>query len=519
MSGDLLIGLDAGTSVVKAVAFDFAGAAVGSAERRNEYAALPNGGAEQDMEATWARAAAVLAELAETVPDLAARALALAVTGQGDGTWLIDEAGAPIHDGWLWLDARAGEAAREIDGSEGADTIYRATGTGVNTSQMRAQLRWMKRNAPELLAQAATALHCKDWLYLRLTGDRATDPTEGVFTFGDFRSRAYSNEALKALDLEDCARLLPPIVDGAVEAGALTEAAARATGLRAGLPVSLGYVDVICNAIGGGLYDPATKPGLTILGSTGMHMRFAENADAVVLNADRSGYTMAFPGGAYAQMQTNMTATINIDWMLDLAVEMLAAEGVARTPADLLKGMDERVFAARPGAAVYHPYVSTAGERGPFAEPRARASFTGLDRGTGWFDMMRAVYDGLALAARDCYAAMGPIPSEIRLSGGAARSAAMRRILASALDRPVRTVALEESGAAGAVMIAAVAQGVFPDIAAAARAWVDPLLGEAEPPDAALVPVYDALFDGYLATRRAAEPIWAAQAAMREAVA
>lgn len=515
---DVLIGVDAGTSVIKAVVFDLEGRQLAIASRLNSYLTLPNGGVEQDMVRTWADTLAVLRDLSGKIPGLAERALALGVTGQGDGCWLIDESGTPVHDGWLWLDARASAEAREIAASPGIDTIYHSTGSGVNVCQMRTHLTWMKRHAPDLLDQAATALHCKDWLYFNLTGERATDPTEGVFTFGDFRTRDYSDEVIEALGLADLCHLLPPVVDGAVTTHGLTTKAAEATGLPAGLPVSLGYVDIMCTALGAGLHDATAQPGLTILGSTGVHMRFAPSADAVVLNQARSGYTMAFPGRAYGQIQTNMAATLNIDWMLGLATEILEAEGVSRTPSDLLTGLDERILNARPGAAVFHPFISSAGERGPFTEPDARASFAGLDQGTGWFDMMRAVYDGLALAARDCYAAMGPVPAEIRISGGAARSGALRRILSAALNRPVRTVAQGEAGAAGACMIAALAQGVFSDIDACVETWVTPHLKAAEEPDSSLVPVYDALFEAYLTGRLAAPSAWNAMAEMRRAL-
>ena len=517
MTGEVLIGVDAGTSVIKAVAFDLAGRQIAVASRRNTYQTLPNGGVEQDMRRTWEDTAAVLREVAEAVG--ADRVAALGVTGQGDGTWLVDADGAPVHDGWLWLDARAATEARELSVSDGIGTIYETTGTGVNVCQMRTHLVWMRRHASELLDRAATAFHCKDWLYFCLTAIRATDPTEGVFTFGDFRTRDYSDDVLEALGLKHLRALLPPILDGAAKTHGLTPAAAAATGLPAGLPVSLGYVDVMCTALGAGLHDAATQPGFSVLGSTGMHMRFAPDAEAVTLNADRSGYTMAFPGKAFAQMQTNMAATLNIDWVLGLWVELLAAEGVTRSAADLLNGLDDRVMRARPGAALYHPYISSAGERGPFAEPAARASLTGLDQSTGWFDIMRAVYDGLALASRDCYTAMGGIPGEIRLSGGAARSTALRRILAAALNRPVRTVAQEEAGAAGAVMIAGIATGIFADAVAATEAWVLPLLQEPLSPDPELTERYDLLFEAYRTTRGALAPAWAAQAQLREALA
>ena len=516
MSGDILIGVDAGTSVIKAVAFDVSGKQVAAASRRNSYASLPGGGVEQDMLRTWADTAAVLGEVTQAVG--AGNVAALGVTGQGDGTWLIDGDGKPVHDGWLWLDARAADEARQIAASEGIDTIFRTGGSGVTVCQMRTHLRWMKRHAPDLIDRAATAFHCKDWLYFNLTGIRATDPTEGNFTFGDFRTRQYSDDVIAALDLTEERRLLPDILDGATQTHGLTETAARQTGLPEGLPVSLGYVDVMCTALGAGLHDAQVRPGFTILGSTGVHMRFVPDASMVELNADKSGYTMPFPGPALAQMQTNMAATLNIDWILGVGAELLRSQGLDRAPGDLLQDLDDHVLEARPGAAMFHPYISSAGERGPFAEPAARASFTGMDQSVGWFDMVRGVYDGLVLASRDCYGAMGAVPAEIRLSGGAARSCALRRLLAAALNRPVRTVAREEAGAAGAVIIAGIATGLFADAEAATRAWVDPLLQPAEKPDAALAQTYDALFDAYIAARKAMAPVWASQTTLREAL-
>lgn len=518
MSGPVLIGIDSGTSLIKAVAFEADGRQIALASRPNSYRALPDGGAEQDMRRTWSDAAKVLRSLLEQIPGLSQRAAALAITGQGDGCWLIDRDGEPVHDGWIWLDSRAAEEVRILSGSPEAELVYRITGTGLNACQMRTQLRWMKRRTPELLERAATALHPKDWIYFRLTGQRATCPTEGVFTFGDFRTRSYSDAVLEALDLEDSRCLLPPIVDGAQAAGALTPEAAEAVGLKAGLPVILGYVDIMCSALGGGLCDPAVRPGLSVLGSTGMHMRYAASTEEVELNAEHCGYTMAFPGSAYAQMQTNMAATLNLDWMLDLAREVLALGCVTRSRRDLLEGLDERVLAGRPGAALYHPYISSAGERGPFTEPDARASFLGLDQTTGFFDLVRSVYEGLAFAARDCYGALGSIPSEIRVTGGASASCAMRHILASALSVPLRTVERAEAGAAGAVMIAAVQQGFYSDLEACVDEWVTPLLGPSETGDEELTKHYASLFPVYLETRQALRPVWSELAQARGAI-
>jgi erythritol kinase len=215
-------------------------------------------------------------------------------------------------------------------------------------------------------------------------------------------------------------------------------------------------------------------------------------------------------------MQSNMAATLNIDWAVDLVREgvgLLDGREVSRREA--LLALDGRVLDARPGAALYHPYILEAGERGPFVDVNARAQLTGLTTGVRLLDLIRSVYEGLGFAARDCYAAIGHRPEEIRLAGGAARSKALRSILASALGAPVRLSAREEAGAAGCVMMAACAIGLYPDMAAACRTWVDPLLGEAVPPDPGLAALYDRLFPVYAEIHHVMRPVWAGLAAAR----
>ena len=375
MRRDILIGIDAGTSVIKAVAFTLSGEQLAIAATPNSYATLADGGVEQDMARTWTDTAATLRLLGEALPGLAARTLALAVTGQGDGTWLIDAAGEPVAPGWLWLDSRAAQIAESFVAGASYRSHYERTGTGVNACQQSVQLAWLRQNRPEVIARAASAHHCKDWLYFKLTGERATDPSEGNFTFGSYLTRQYAPGILAALGAGDCERLLPRIVDGTREAGALSPAAANETGLAAGTPIVLGSVDVVCTGVGGGLFAAGRDVGCTIIGSTGMHMRLATGADNVVLNPEGSGYTMAFPApGMSAQMQSNMAATLNIDWLLDLACEILAGEGVKRTRKDMLARLDERILDRPPCRLLFHPYIARAGERGHFSTvPRARA--------------------------------------------------------------------------------------------------------------------------------------------------
>jgi erythritol kinase (D-erythritol 1-phosphate-forming) len=509
MKQDILIGIDAGTSVLKAVAFSSAGEQLAVAAIPNEYVSFPDGGVEQDMNRTWVDAVETLKQLGEKIPGLASRLIAISVTAQGDGMWLVDKAGEPVGSASIWLDNRASSIVEDYVNSKDYAAHYERTGTGMTVVQMSGKLAWMQRHRPAQLAKATHAFHCKDWIYFKLTGDRVTDPSEAACTFGNFRTLEYQPDILDHLSVGHCKDLLTPVVDGTRENSELTEAAARQTGLKAGTPICLGYADYVCTGLGGGLFDPSGQTGCTIIGSTGMHMGLRPDLNTVLLNAERTGFTVAFPApGMVAQMQSNMASTLNIDWLLDVAIGLLADQGVSKNSADLLKGLDDKVLAREPAKLMYHPYISRAGERSPFMNTAARAMFNGLDTTVDYYDMMRSVFEGLAYAARDCHTVMGAIPKEIRVIGGAARSHTLRLIMASALNTNLRAVAREEAGAAGTAMIAAVQQKLFPDMAACAKAWVDPYLGNIMKPDSGLVSRYEKVFPHYVAARQAAGPIW-----------
>lgn len=516
MSKDVLIGVDAGTSVIKSVAFDLSGKQIAIASVPNKYQTSSDGAATQPLEQTWQDCAKTLRDLAELVPDLAKRTVAIAVTGQGDGTWLAGQDNRPIGEGWLWLDARAAPTVQQLRQKSTDQRRFEATGTGLNSCQQGTQLAHMRAQMPDLLEGAEVALHCKDWLYLKLTDERVTDPSEACFTFGDFRTRSYDDEVIDALGLSGSRYLLPPIMDGSKDTFPLTDAVAHETGLLAGTPISLGYVDVVCTAMGAGAYAKGLNAGCTILGTTGMHLRSVSDRD-VYLNTERTGYVMTLPvPGRVAQIQSNMAATLNIDWMLNVVADLADQLGTDIARADLLTHVDRWIDAGHVGAMLYHPYISEAGERGPFVNNDARASFVGLNSSHRFADMFRAVAEGLALAGTDCYKAMGGVPGEVRLTGGAAKSPALRRVMAAAMNTQIRVSSRGEAGAAGAAMMAGVATGVYETMDACVDQWVTPLIGEAEVPDPNLTSIYSGVFEEFVATRNALEPIWEGIAMLQE---
>ncbi|MEO1238687.1 MAG: FGGY-family carbohydrate kinase [Pseudomonadota bacterium] len=516
-TGDTIIGIDAGTSVIKAVAFSLSGNEIAVSAVRNSYATRADGSATQSMDQTWADCCAALRGLSAKVDRLAERVAAIGVTGQGDGTWLVGAEQRPVTDAWLWLDARAGPTVNALTQSAADAGRFAATGTGLNTCQQGTQMAHMAVHFPDFLDQAQAVLHCKDWLYLKLTGIVATDPSEASFTFGDFRSRAYSDTVVEALGLRRYTHLLPDILDGTEATHPLNEAAATATGLLPGTPVSLGYVDMVMTALGAGVHTGKTGAACSIIGSTGVHLR-SVRAEDVHLNEDRTGYVICLPmPGLVTQVQTNMAATLNVDWALDLAADLLGQFGTAPDRAALVGQIDTWLQTSPPGRVVFHPYISDAGERGPFVDDRARASVIGLNTSHRFADLIRGVFDGLGMAARDCYHAMGGLPAELRIAGGAAQSPLVRQVFAGALASPVRVSTRGEAGAAGCAMMAAVAIGAYPDMEACIKEWVEPFLGPSEPPEPHLRVTYDALYQTYRLSRDLLPPVWAEMATNRAA--
>lgn len=509
MNTQLIIGIDAGTSVVKAVAFTTGGEQVATASVRNSYQTGLDGSATQSLSQTWSDCVSALQGLSQKVEHFKERVIALSVTGQGDGTWLIDDEGKPVGDAWLWLDGRAASTVETLNAEPTERQRFERTGTGLNTCQQGVQMAHMAKHCPELLEQASTAFHCKDWLFFNLTGQRATDPSEASFTFGNFRTREYDDLVIESLGLSRFKSLLPPIVDGSKQTFPLTSDAADLCGLAAGIPVSLAYVDMVMTALGAGVHTGDDNVACSVIGSTGVHMRSVSDSD-VYLNEAGTGYVIALPvDGRVTQVQTNMASALNLDWLLNVAADLLKDFECDCSSHALVERVDSWLKQAEAGQLLYHPYISDAGERGPFVNGQARASFTGLTYRHRFPDLVRAVVEGLGMAMRDCYEAMGGTASELRLSGGAVRSQTLREILGASVNANVRVSARDEAGAAGAAMMAAVAIGIYPNMDACISEWVAPLFGKPEAPNPVLAEKYERLFEAFYKQRQSFPATWA----------
>ncbi|MEV5429202.1 FGGY-family carbohydrate kinase [Streptomyces sp. NPDC052701] len=451
----MYVGIDVGTSMVKAAAFDGTGRERAVAARPLRLA-LRGGFVEQDMEEVYAAVVAVLEELTRRVPEPVELA---GLTGQGDGVWLVDAEGRPVRPAASWMDGRAHELLGRWMADGTFETVFRRTGGAMFPGSPGPLLAWFDRHEPKSLDTAATALYCKDMVFRRLTGaPAATDVSDASMPFLDPRTRAYDDRVVELLGLAHRRRLLAPVSDPVATAGA------RGEGLPAGTPIANGPYDLPACALGAGVTAPGD--GLLIVGTCLAALVATTELD---LGGEPAGlYISTDRPGHWLRAMPAMVGTAALDWVL-------STTGVPHREVDGL------LADTPPGARGVRvlPYFAPSGERAPFVEPRLRAELTGVCLESTKGDLIRATCEGIGYAARHCLEAAG-LDGALAVCGGGTRSPVWMRLLADVLGRPLR-VAGGEVGARGAVLAAAERYGVALD----ARAWTRPTAVVEPDPDRA----------------------------------
>jgi xylulokinase len=438
-----LVGLDIGTTGVKALAVAPDGEVVGRAEESYGFDVPRAGWAEQDPGLWWGAAQGALASLGGERP------AGIGLSGQMHGLVTLDSTGRVLRPAILWNDQRSARECDELEAELGLGRLVELTGNRALPGYTAPKLLWMRRHEPELYERIAHVLLPKDYVRLRLTGERAIDVGDASGTLLlDVAERRWSDEMLAALELPP--GWLPRLLESPEPSGQTGQ----------GVVVAAGAGDQEAGALGVGVDRPG--PLSLVLGTSGVVF-----AALPGYAADAQGRVQAFchavPGGWHA-MGVMLSAAGSLHWLRDVLApgepfEVLVAEA-ERWP---------------PGAEglTFLPYLS--GERTPHFDPQARGAFAGLtlrhDRGA----LVRAVLEGVAFALRDSLELLrelGVRPDAARVSGGGSRSDLWLRIVASVLDLPLERTAAEEGAAYGAALLGGVAGGVFGNVHEAVQATV-----------------------------------------------
>ncbi|MGV2122844.1 xylulokinase [Agrobacterium vitis] len=465
----MYLGLDLGTSGVKAMLIDADQTVIGSANGALTVS-RPHSGWSEQAPADWIRATqeAIAGLKAQFSRELAA-VKGIGLSGHMHGATLIDAQGDVLRPCILWNDTRSFKQAAALD----ADPRFRAlTGNIVFPGFTAPKLAWVKENEPDIFAKVAKVLLPKDYLRLWLTGEYLSEMSDSAGTsWLDTGKRAWSSELLAATDLGE--QHMPGLVEGTAEAGRLRAELAADWGMTAGVIIAGGAGDNAASACGMGTV--AEGHAFVSLGTSGV--LFAANASYLPKPESAvHAFCHALPN-TWHQMGVILSATDALNWY----------SGVSGKPAgDLTHELGEDLKA--PTGVTFLPYLS--GERTPHNDAEIRGAFIGLGHESSRAVLTQAVLEGVSFAIRDSLEALksaGTSLSRVTAIGGGSRSRYWLASIATTLGIPVDIPADGDFGAAfGAARLGLIA-----------ATGADPLAVCSAPPTEATIEPVAALRDGY----------------------
>ena len=462
MAEPLFLGLDVGTSGVKAILVSPTGTVAAAATAPLSLDTPQPGWAEQHPDAWWAASQAAIRGVLTHESGVAARVAAVGISGQMHSSVFLDRSGAVIRPALLWCDGRTTAECREIVERAGGENALRDWVCNPALEGFTLpKVLWLRNHEPAAFNRLATILLAKDFVRLRLTGAVATEPSDasGTLMF-DPAKLHWSRELMEAVGLPP--QLLPDVGGSLEVLGRVTAQAGKLTGLTPGTPVVGGGADNACGAAGVGAITPGEA--VSSWGTSGTVL--APSAEPRVDPRMRVHTFCHVAGRMWYLMGVVLQAGGAFAWYRD----RFAAELDESESRDAL--LAEEAVGAPPGAAgvMFFPYLQ--GERTPHRDASLRAAFVGLSLAHTRAHLTRAVLEGVCFALRDSLTILqelGVQPRYLLLTGGGAKSVFIRRLQADIFGLPVTTVNREEGPAYGAALLAGVGAGAFPDLATAAQ--------------------------------------------------
>lgn len=456
-----LVGIDLGTSATKTVLFDFEGNVIASESREYPMVQEKNGWAEQDPELWWQAAKETIGGVISKSGIDSGDIAGVGLSGQMHGLVMLDRDGKVLRPAILWCDQRTGEEAAELTEIIGAKRLIDITANPAMTGFTAAKILWVRKHEPEIYEKCAHILLPKDYLRYKLTGEFATEVSDASgMQLLDIKNRRFSREILDLLDIDPA--LLARVYESPEITGEISSAAAAATGLRPGTPVSGGGGDNACAAVGTGVVREGRA--FTTIGSSGVVYAHTKE-----MHLDPKGrvhtFCCAVPG-AWHVMGVTQGAGLSLKWFRD---EFCGEEkALAKTRGeDVYNIMDAEAEESPIGAnrLIYLPYLM--GERTPHLDPDCRGVFFGLSAMHRRRDLIRAVMEGVTYSLLDCLnilREMGVTPSEMLACGGGGSSPMWRQMLSDVFELPVRTPVSKEGPALGAAILAGVGAGIYSSV-------------------------------------------------------
>jgi xylulokinase len=386
------------------------------------------------------------------------------LSGQMHGAVLLDEQARIVRPALIWCDVRTEKQSRDLTDEVGAERLLQLTCNPALTNFTLTKCLWVRENEPENWNKIQSLMLPKDYVRLRLTGERATDMSDASGTLLlDVAHRRWSKAILELVQIDEA--LLPKLYESPEICGRISAAGAAATGLLSGTPVVAGAGDQAAGAIGMGIVSPGTVSAT--IGTSGVVFA-ATDRPALDPKGRLHTFCHAVPE-RWMVMGVTQAAGLSLRWFRDqfgvsADQQLESYEGLILEAAKAPPGCEGLMFA---------PYLM--GERTPHLDPAARGMLVGLTASHTRAHVIRAILEGVAFSLRDAFTIFGEIevPAEtIRLGGGGARSTLWRQIQADVYGQRVETVEAEQGAAYGAAILAGVGAKAWPSVDAACDAVV-----------------------------------------------
>jgi len=464
-----VIGLDIGTTGTKTILINEEGIVVARAVAEYPLLSPKPGWAEQDPQRWWDACVKTLHDVVASSGTNAQDIVGIGLTGQMHGSVFLDRNNDIVRPPILWCDQRTAKQCEFITDTIGASRLIELVCNPALTGFTAPKILWLRDNEPENYARVVKVLLPKDYIRFRLTGEFATEVSDasGTLLF-DVKNRRWSNTVLSELDIP--ADFMPRCYESPEVTGTLKKEIAEQLGLKPGIPVVGGGGDQAAGAVGNGIVRQGVISAT--VGTSGVVFAFS---DKVTLDPEGRVHTFchAVPG-AWHVMGVMLSAGGSLRWYRDTFAdaEKSVAALAGRDPYEYITEQADTAPVGSEGL-IFLPYLT--GERTPHADPHARGVLFGLSLRHTKAHVARAILEGVAYGMRDSLEiikGMGVPITEVRASGGGARSRLWRQIQADVNGVPMVTINVDEGPAYGAALLAAVGAGIFPSVQEACDATI-----------------------------------------------
>ncbi len=445
----VILGIDLGTSSVKAVIIDLSGKMIGMGQKEYGFDIPFEGWAEQDPNLYWNSTVEAIRQAISISKVNPKDIYSVGLSGHMHGLVALDKYNKPVRKAIIWCDQRSKKQVKKIEDTLGKENIAKIAHSPIAAGFQIASLLWVKENECDIYRKIHKVILPKDYIKFKLTGIVSTEITDAAGTLAlDSNTGKWSTEILSGLGIDE--KIFPPINLPESVAGSLTKESADLTGLDSKTLVVHGGADQVMQAVGNGILSPG-QVSITI--GTGGQVLSPLSSSVYDCNMSSHTFNFLFPNSWYF-LGATLSAGLALKWFKNTFSIPLSYDEIDKKVGSSPIGSNNLIFL---------PYLG--GERTPYMNPEARAVLFGMTHSHNIEDIYRSIMEGVVFSLYDCLEVLknglNQKPASIIASGGGATSSPWRHMISDMTGLPVQTSLIKEQASVGAAITAGVGTGCF----------------------------------------------------------